>query len=213
MRFDVNLASQPYEDAARFYRRWLLALVVVTGLSAVLLWAAVTSWRTEHQANRRVREFTQTLAQLNKNQRADEAILNRPENQDVREQGEFLNAVIRRKAFSWTQVFSELERIMPGGLRVVSIKPEMTPDNQLAIHMMVAGNSRDRGLELMRRMEQSKSFRQTALINENATATGADTMQFEINALYTPQPVASASMPSSAPQAQARAAALEGGRR
>lgn len=210
MQFKINLATLPYEDAGRFYRRWLLALALVTVISAVLVYAAASNWRASHEAGREIRHLQQTLARLNSDQQTDEAILNEPQNQDVRLRGQFLNDAIRRKAFSWTQVFSELERIMPTGLHVVSIKPELTPDNQLAIRMTVAGSSRERGMALMRRMEESKAFRQTALVNENTATEPPDTISFEISALYTPQPPG----PAAAERftQQARAVALGGGR-
>lgn len=211
MRCKINLATQPYEDAGRFYGRWLLALALVTIVSAVLVYAAASNWRASREAGRQIRQFKQTLAQLNSDQKAEEAILNEPQNQDMRVRGEFLNDAIRRKSFSWTQVFSELERIMPTGLHVVSIKPELAADNQLAIRMTVAGDSRERGMELMRRMEESKAFHATALVNENTGTQPPDSISFDISALYTPHPPAPAGTERVSHQ-QARVTALGGER-
>ncbi len=211
MRFKINLATQPYEDAGQFYGRWLLALAAVTIISTALVYAAASEWRASHEAGRQIRQLKQTLAQLNSDQQADEAILNEAQNQDVRVRGQFLNDAIRRKAFSWTQVFSELERIMPTGLHVVSIRPEVAAGNQLAIRMTVAGDSRERGMVLMRRMEESKAFRQTALVNENLVAQPPDTISLEISALYAPQPPPATSA-ERLPQQQARAAVPGGDR-
>ncbi len=212
MRSHINLATQPYEDAGRFYGRWLLALAVVTIISAGLVFAATTSWRGSRDANRQVRQLKQKLAQLNSDQKADEAILSEPQNQDVRLRGDILNDAIRRKAFSWTQVFSELERIMPTGLHVLSIKPELAADNQLAIRMTVAGDSRDRALELVRRMEQSRAFHETALVNENTSTQPPDTISVVISALYTPLPPQAPTTAQGAAQVQAQGSAPAGGR-
>ncbi len=184
MRFSINLATQPYQDAGRFYRRWVLALVVVTLFTVGLVYIAVSGWRSSHQINRLISQERQQLARLQSDQKVDEAILNRPQNRDVREESAFLNDAIRHKAFSWTRVFSELEHLMPAGLRVVSITPELRDDNQLAIHMIVGGSSRDRALELVRRMEHSESFRQPVVDSEDAKAEAGDTVQFVISALY-----------------------------
>ncbi len=186
MRFSINLATQPYQDAGQFYRRWVLALAVVALVTVGLVYVAVSGWRSSHQINRLISQERQRLAQLESDQKIDEAILNKPENRGVREQSAYLNDAIRRKAFSWTRAFAELEHLMPGGLRVISMKPELRDDNQLAINMVVGGNSRDRALELVRRMEQSQSFRQPAVDAEGIQTEAGDTVQFVISALYSP---------------------------
>src|SRR5205814_3692313 len=94
------------------------------------------------------------------------------------------------KAFSWTQVFQDLERIMPARLHVVSMHPELDEENQLQIKFTVAGESRDRALELVRHMEESARFRQPRITAENQqTQRGiaGDNVEFNISALYVPE--------------------------
>jgi hypothetical protein len=57
--------------------------------------------------------------------------------------------------------------------------------------MTVAGDSRDRAIELARRMEESRRFSQTNIIAESArNSSVGDTEQFEIVATYIPEPLA-----------------------
>jgi hypothetical protein len=53
---------------------------------------------------------------------------------------------------------------------------------------VVAGESRDRALELVRKMESSQRFRQTQIEQESTQAgqTPGDNVQFDISALYVP---------------------------
>ena len=44
MRVDINLASQPYEDARRFWLRWGAALAAACILSLALLVSTATGW-------------------------------------------------------------------------------------------------------------------------------------------------------------------------
>ena len=55
---------------------------------------------------------------------------------------------------------------------------------------MVAGESRERALELVRNMEDSQRFEQTEIVEENVAAlqTPGDNVQFNISALYVPAP-------------------------
>jgi Tfp pilus assembly protein PilN len=190
MRWNVNLASQPYEDARRFALLWGSGLLLFALLTAGLLFIAIRSWRNASEIRGHIASEQAKLNQLQEQQERDQAILNRPENRDVREKSQFLNTLIRRKQFSWTQVFASLEQLMPGRLQVLSITPELTDDNQILVHVMVAGDARDKSIQLVRNLEKSSTFRfaqvhsETALEARNGVPAG---VQFEITAFYVPE--------------------------
>ena len=208
MRITINLASQPFEDAQRFVRQWTLTLGLVGLLTLVLVVGAVLRLRSWSVEERRIHDLQAQLAQGDREIGQAEAFLNRPENRDTRDKSLILNDLIARKAFSWTEVFSDLERIMPPRLHVVSIRPELTPDNQLALRMMVAGESRERALELVRHMEQSPRFRQPQIVaeaREEQPQDPGDRVQFDITALY------AAEATQQAPSSGTAASASQGG--
>jgi type IV pilus assembly protein PilN len=208
MRITINLASQPFEDAQRFVRQWTLTLGLVGLLTLVLVVGAVLRLRSWSVEERRIHDLQAQMAQGDREIGQAEAFLNRPENRDTRDKSLILNDLIARKAFSWTEVFSDLERIMPPRLHVVSIRPELTPDNQLALRMMVAGESRERALELVRHMEQSPRFRQPQIVaeaREEQPQDPGDRVQFDITALY------AAEITQQAPSSGTPASASQGG--
>jgi type IV pilus assembly protein PilN len=206
MRITINLASQPFEDAQRFVRQWTLTLGLVGLLTLLLVAGAVLRLRSWSVEERRIHDLQAQLAQGDREIGQAEAFLNRPENRDTRDKSLILNDLIARKAFSWTEVFSDLERIMPPRLHVVSIRPELTPDNQLALRMVVAGESRERALELVRHMEQSPRFRQPQIVaeaREEQPQNPGDRVQFDISTLYAAeitQPAPSSGTPASTSQ-------------
>ena len=194
MRVTINLASQPFEDAQRFVRQWTLTLGLVGVLTLALVAGAVSRLRSWSVEEHRIHELQAQIGQGDKEISQAEAFLNRPENRDTRDKSLILNDLIARKAFSWTEVFADMERIMPPRLHVVSIRPELTPDNQLALRMVVAGESRERALELVRRMEQSPRFRQPQIVaeaQELQSQNPADRVQFDISTLYSAETQAS----------------------
>ena len=208
MRITINLASQPFEDAQRFVRQWTLTLGLVGLLTLVLVAGAVLRLRSWSVEQRRIHDLQAQLAQGDREIGQAEAFLNRPENRDTRDKSLILNDLIARKAFSWTEVFSDLERIMPPRLHVVSIRPELTPDNQLALRMVVAGESRERALELVRHMEQSPRFRQPQIVaeaREEQPQNPGDRVQFDISTLY------AAEITQQAPSSGTPASASQGG--
>jgi type IV pilus assembly protein PilN len=190
MQLDINLASQPYEDARQFWLRWGTAVGAVGLVTLVLLTMTVTGWvnaRRDHQAMAAKRAMIADRDDIRTNA---EEFLNRPENRNTRDTSQFLNELIERKAFSWTLVLENLEKVMPPRVHVVSIHPELDEDNQLALKMTVAGDSRDRAIELSRRMEDSGRFAQTQVIAEHNVqgAANGDTEQFDLEAVYIPEP-------------------------
>ncbi|HTK95254.1 MAG TPA: PilN domain-containing protein [Terriglobales bacterium] len=203
MRFDINLASRRYVDARRLYTNWLMLLVPLALLAAVLTGYAVAAVLGSRKIARDVRNVEAQIAKLDAaRSRADE-VMNRPENQDTRDQSRFLNAVIERKAFSWTQVFEELEHIVPPRVHVLSIRPDIK-DSRVQLVIVAAGDSRESGQELLRHMETSDSFRDPQLKSEDVkpTPTGGSEVQFEVATTYVPRPAPAASPAAgtSAPQ-------------
>ncbi len=189
MRIDVNLASQPYEDARLFWMRWGTGVALLAILSAALLAETGMGFWYARQDLSMANQIRAEIAQRDQERARAEAFLNQPQNRVIRDRSQFLNGLIERKAFSWTQVFADLERIMPARLHVVSIHPELTESEDLQIKLTVAGESRDRALDLVRRMEESPRFRQPVINSENAqtnSQTPGDNVEFNISALYVP---------------------------
>lgn len=192
MRLNINLASQPYE-AARQYRQRMTVLIAVLGLAAVALVGYIVYQRVNSRAiNRQIVGVQQQIDSLNREEDHARAILNKPANRGIADQSEFLNDLFARKAMSWTRIFTEMERIVPSNLHVVSMKPDYTKTNDLVLHILVATDSRDKAVELVRRMEKSNHFRASQVVAETVVAnttqqTGAGgDIQFDIAAVYIP---------------------------
>jgi len=189
MRIDINLASQPYEDARQFWTRWGAALGILGLLTLVLLVLDITGWVDAHRDRVAMAQKQAMIADRDRLRAEADRILNLPENRTTRDESRYLNELIERKAFSWTRVLENLEKVMPPRVHLVSISPQLDDTNELALKMTVAGDSRDRAIELSRRMEESRRFVQTAIIRETQveSQTG-DTEQFEMAAIYIPEP-------------------------
>lgn len=189
MRLNINLATQPYQDVRRFLFRWGIAVAVLALVSAVLVYAAVSATISWRSLTRQENELRARIAERDRVRSSAESFLNRPENRSTRDQSQFINALIARKAFSWTQVLSDLEHIVPAGLQVTAIHPEVSEDNQLQLRLTVAGQSRERAIDLVRRLEESQHFRNAEVVNEAAPGVGGQTesgFRFEISATYVP---------------------------
>ena len=68
--------------------------------------------------------------------------MRQPQNRGVLERSQFLNAVFAQKSFSWTAVMMDLEKVLPVGVQVTSLEPQMAKDGEVSIRLRVSG---DRG--------------------------------------------------------------------
>jgi type IV pilus assembly protein PilN len=199
MRLGINLASQPYEDARQFWMRWGSALAAAVIVTLLLVVATITGWFNARRDHQQMADLRAQIAQRDFKRRGAEEFLNLPENRNTRDQSQFINLLIERKSFSWTRVLEDLEKVMPPRVHLVSIHPDMDKENQLALKLVVAGESRDRAIELERRMEDSRRFSGTRITQERSTqSTTGDTEQCDIEALYIPENVP---VPPAAPAA------------
>ncbi|MGB9253669.1 MAG: PilN domain-containing protein [Candidatus Korobacteraceae bacterium] len=191
MRININLASQPYE-VAREYKRRMTMLIAGLAVVAVVLVGYILYQRAHSRIiNRQLAELQRQMDALNHEESQARATLNRPANKEIADQSEFLNELFARKSMSWTHIFTVMEKIVPPELHVTSMKPEYSKSGDLVLHVVVATDSRDRAVEMVRNMEKSTHFHQPQVVAENVVANTSDQgqaggIQFDIAAIYVP---------------------------
>jgi len=215
MRININLASQPYEIAREYKRRMTIVIAALAAVAVVLVGYIVYQRAHSRAINRQLTELQYQMDALNREESQARALLNRPANREIADQSEFLNELFARKSMSWTHIFSVMEKIVPPELHVTSMKPEYSKTGDLVLHVIVATDSRERAVEMVRNMEKSTHFHQPQVVAENVVANTSEqgqagNIQFDIAAIYVPGSIEAddnqaadntAGAPVSAPQA------------
>jgi hypothetical protein len=189
MRLNINLASQKYEDVRQFYVRWGWAIGLTAILMLFLIGMAWINYASSSKSSARIKELQEKIASLEKERAAAEKITNQPENHEITAQKNFWNKQFNRRQLSWTQLFNDLQRIMPARAFLSSVHPEVTKDNRLKLTLVIKGDTHGNGLELVQKMEKSPSFRDTQLnaeVTEKDQRTQAQLYKFDIVTYYTP---------------------------
>ncbi|MGA7218503.1 MAG: hypothetical protein WBX38_09320 [Candidatus Sulfotelmatobacter sp.] len=187
MRLNINLATQPYEDARQFWMRWGTGLSIAAVVTLALLMVTISGWLAARRDHATIAEYRAEIAQRDRTRQQAEEYLNQPKNRATRDESQFLNELIERKSLSWTLVLEDLERVMPARVHLLSIHPELNEDNQLTLKMSVGGDSREKAIELARRMEESRRFSQTYIETEHPASGGTgDAVEFDIDGTYVP---------------------------
>jgi type IV pilus assembly protein PilN len=197
MRISVNLATRPFVELRPLFARLRLAM----GLLALL---AIGLGYGLHTLNARARAAQSQMDALKAKTRAfeqerlaNEARMRQPENRGVLERSQFLNALFAEKSFSWTAVMMDLEKVLPTGVQVTSLEPQIAKDGGVSIRLRVSGD-RERGVQLLRNLETSQRFVAPRLAGEAAQVqeagrtggpvVGPGMVEFEILSGYNPLP-------------------------
>jgi type IV pilus assembly protein PilN len=188
MRLDINLATTPYEDAREFWVRWGTGVGALAVLTLVLLALAVEGWTKAGRDRQDIARIQSQIEERDKERSQAQGFLDMGANRSTRDQSQFLNGLIQRKAFSWTRVFEDMELVMPTNLHVVSLQPKLNDQNQMELEIRVVGENRNAAVELVHRMERSKHFQGAQLEQENQSGEGSAVIAL-VDAIYVPDPM------------------------
>jgi len=163
MRIPINLASEPF----RRDRPLIAGSVAVGGMLLGLLGMLVHLAAGERAPAAEAREaIGKTEVQLKKvaKERSDlENVLRQPQNAEVLDRSVFLYDLLKRKGVSWTRIFADLENVTPANVRVITVRPQIRPNNELLLDMVVGSQSAESILNFVMQLEASNVFGKTTV--------------------------------------------------
>lgn len=163
MRIPVNLASEPFRKDRPMFVASAAVSVLLCGLLAVLISLSIAERNRAAQSRAEMDRVDAQLRQLSVEQGQLEAFLRKPENADVLEKSQFINALLMRKGVSWTKIFQDLETVMPHNVRLVNVRPQLNGPNDLILDMTVAAQSSEPVVQLLMNLEKSPLFGTTTI--------------------------------------------------
>ena len=188
MLMPINLASQPF----RKDRPLLAAGFATAGILATLLMfliVLIVNQRNQLKGERReIAGLDASLQQIDKDQARIDGVLRRPDNEAVFERNVLLNMLIDRKSISWTRIFADLERVLPGNVRLISVRlPQITNQNQVLLDMVVGAQEQTPILDLLRRFESSPVFGATTVHSFQPPSQNEPLYRYRVSVNYTQQ--------------------------
>jgi hypothetical protein len=184
VRIPLNLASEPF----RKDRPILVASAVTALLLLAVLAMQVRIIASERDAARESREMMavieQQLRAANAEQAKLEAQLRQPANSAVIDRSAFINSLLLRKGISWTRMFEDLEKIFPGNVRLVAVRPYLTADNLVQLDMIVGSQTAEPVIVLLQRLENSSTFGATSLLSSQPPSQNEPLYRFRVSVNY-----------------------------
>ena len=187
MHVGLNLATKPLVSHRRFFVGSALLGLLAGVLFFYFAWQFYTLRKADEAFRAQLGKIQQQMASYQA-QRSDlERFFAREENHNLQDRAKFIGAVIEARSFNWTKMFMDLEHTLPPGVHVLRIEPKLE-NGSAAVKFVVAGNSEDSKLKLLKSFEDSKSFTHVELAAYGAPKTGTatpDVFTAEFSAIYT----------------------------
>lgn len=165
MRISINLATRPFVELRPLFLR---LRILMLGLVAIAIGLGFWAHSLQQRLNRATLQMdslrSQTIA-AQQERLHNEARMQKGPNAAVLERAHFLNRLFLQKSFSWTAVMMDLENVLPTGVQVTSIDPQVSPSGDVIIRLRVSGQ-RDRAVQLVRNLEHSRRFLNPRLTGE-----------------------------------------------
>jgi len=150
-------------------RRFALGATVVGTIGVVALfllsYRTYSAWRSDKVLRAREDALELQIGKLQQQRQGLSEFFEYPQTVQRRQRAAYLNSLIQQRAFPWIKIFMDLERILPEGVRVVSIEPKLDGDN-VQLNFLVGALSDESKLKFLKALEGSPEFSHIELLSE-----------------------------------------------
>jgi hypothetical protein len=182
MNVRLNLATKPLESHRRFLAGSGLLAVLGGILFLALGWHVYSTLRAQEALRRKEQDNNRRAALLQTRRIELDEFFARQENAKLKERAAFVNGIIDERSFDWTQMFMDLEKIMPLGVHVVSISPQLQKGHML-VRISVGATSDESKIKFLRAIEDSAAFSNVELLSVHG-AQNSNEQAVELNVIY-----------------------------
>lgn len=140
MKTRFNLATSPLENNRRFIAgSGALGFFALAAL-IFLSFHTYSTWRSARSLREEVAKLTAQVQASRGQQDALRKELQSKTAQETITRSAYLNGLIAERTFPWTKMFADLERILPPGVRVISISPVRDKDGNVNVALSMGAD-------------------------------------------------------------------------
>jgi type IV pilus assembly protein PilN len=185
MRVRLNLATKPSETHRKFIAGSSLVGMVAAIVFLSLGWHVYLARKANAEMRAKSDKILQQVAELGQQRAALERFFALDENAKLHDRAAFINSLIDARSFNWTLMFMDLEKVLPPGVRVISIEPKQEK-GRIEVRLVIGATSDDAKLKLIKALEDSKTFNHIELMNSQhpTSVTSGDHVVVELKAEY-----------------------------
>lgn len=185
MRVRLNLATKPLETHRRFFACSCAIGALAVILFPVLAWHVNSVRKADAALRSQIANTLQRINALTAERQELERFFSEPTNAQLHDRATFVNAILDARSFNWTRMFMDLERVLPGGVHVLSIEPKQI-NGQAAVKLTVGAANEEEKQKFLRALEQSGTFSHLQLTNIRVSHPGSngDQVILELTVIY-----------------------------
>lgn len=185
MKIRLNLGTRPLETHRRFLAASGLAGALAGLVLLILSWHVYRVRKADQEFRAQMDQVQRKMVALRQQRQALEQYFGRPENRNLHERSVYLNSLIDQRSFNWTQMFMDMEKVLPAGVRVVSISPKLEK-GRVSVKLTIGATTDESKLKFLKALESSKQFTGIAVLGERTPnrAESADAALVELEAWY-----------------------------
>jgi type IV pilus assembly protein PilN len=174
MKVRLNLATKALETHRRFLAGAGLTAVIASLAFLGLGWHVYSARKIHAEQRARTESMRQEMARLEAQRKDLEGYFNRKDVHELHDRAAFINTILDARSFNWTLMFMDLERILPGGVRVISIEPKQV-EGHVEVKLTVGATSDETELKFIRALEESKEFSEVRVLGVHSPSSTGNT--------------------------------------
>lgn len=188
MKVRLNIATTPLQT----HRKFLAGSMLIGALAGIVFlglgWDVLSVRKSNEALRARVATMRQEMAGLMRDRDELENFFKEEQNAKLNERSTFLNSLIDEQSLNWTQMFMDMEKIMPAGVRLVNIEPKHEK-GQVKVMLQIGAVSDEAKLKFLRALENSPGFKEVREDHENTVDPQANTgdldrLQVQLTVVY-----------------------------
>jgi type IV pilus assembly protein PilN len=174
------------------HRKFLAVSGLISAVAGIVFlalgWHVYTARKSNEALRARVADVRQDMVGLMRQREELESFFKEEQNAQLNERSTFLNSLIDEQSLNWTQMFMDLEKILPTGVRLVSIEPAHEKGRVL-VRLQIGAVNDEAKLKFIRALENSPAFKDFKEISEKYSepqqgSADLDRLQVQLTVVY-----------------------------
>jgi Tfp pilus assembly protein PilN len=172
MEVRLNLATKALESHRRFLAGASFSAFAAAVVFIALGWHVYSVRRAATEVRTRRETLNEEFARYDAQRRDLERYFKQKSIADIHDRAAFINGIIAVRSFNWTQMFMDLERILPGGVRIINIEPKQV-SGHVELNLTFGAANDEVKLKFVRALETSRQFSEVEIHSDVQPTLGS----------------------------------------
>lgn len=168
----TNLATRPFYNERAVRLVLALIFVAISAVTAFNVTELIRLSDSQRTLGARAAQSEQDAARLRREAATVRAQINARDLETVASAAREANGIIDQRAFSWSELFDQLEHTLPDDVRITAIDPTLTKEGQFIIQIAVQARRSEDVDQFIESLEKTGSFRDMITPTESTNDDG-----------------------------------------